>query len=457
MPDVSGLYPQPPQQQQNSLLANPLGTLGTIMQLRQMQGQQQAGNALISGLNPNGTYNPGAAVSALKSSPLAGYAGAQATAGVLANRGADIENATRQFGLASGQNAGLMGILGPLAANPNTTKNDILNLAPTLARAGYPPQMISGWIAGLSDDPKTLHTQLANLGNIAMGAAAAASRVTGPVGPNGEPTQTSLGATNVGAPMQLHPGATGPQAGAAPSQSFPVGLPPGQAEAAQKIGGESADQAVNLTRSADTSPVRKAMLGNLETDLGNFTSGPGADWTKVAKAAINRNLPLPPGMQFDPTSIASQEAFTKQAEQLAQQQFATIGGTGTDAKFGSAFKSNPNDTLSQMGNSGIIGLLKGNEDAIQVKNSEWQKWLANGHPPQSYPQFAQQFNSTFDPRIYQTQYMSQDDVRKMAKAMSPQENNALALKMQAAIKNGWAVPPGSYYSGVPGQAAPAGQ
>jgi hypothetical protein len=188
------------------------------------------------------------------------------------------------------------------------------------------------------------------------------------------------------------------------------------------------------------------MLGNLETDIQSFTSGPGADWTKVAKAWANRNV-LPTALQFDPTSIASQEQFTKQAEQLAQQQFAAIGGTGTDAKFGSAFKSNPNDTLSQMGNTGIIRLLKGNEDAIQATNKAWQDWQTAGNSPAIYPQFARQFNSNFDPRVFQSQYMSQPDFQKMVKTMSPTERSDFVAKLKAARSAGYATDPGVQYNG----------
>ena len=314
-------------------------------------------------------------------------------------------------------------IVAPYANKP-LTDTDVATLKQKLAAAGVDANTVNaadiGGAIKAANAAKLAATQT-------MGAAAAASPV--PVAPaaSGAPQVAPLG-TTIGA---------GPR---------PVGLPPGQASAAEGIAGASAGQANNLTQLADSSPIRKAQLENLEGDIGNFTAGPGADWTKVAKAWANRNI-LPSGMQFDPSSIASQEAFTKQAEQLAQQQFATIGGTGTDAKIGSAFKSNPNETLSAMGNKGIINLLKGNEDAIQAKNSAWQKWLAAGNPPQSYAQFAAQFNQNFDPRMFQSQYMNKNDFVQMTKSMSPAELRDFSVKLKNSQGMGMVVGPGAYYGG----------
>ena len=183
--------------------------------------------------------------------------------------------------------------------------------------------------------------------------------------------------------------------------------------------------------------VRKGMLGNLEEDLSKFTAGPGADWTKVAKSWVNRNVPLPNGWQFDPKSIASQEQFNKQAAMLAQQQFQAIGGTGTDAKFDSAFTTSPNETLSQLGNKGIIRLLKGNEDAIQAKNKAWQNWKRSGNGADTYQDFSEQFNDHFDPRAFQFKYIPQAERQSYVDNMDPQERAHFLHDLTFARKNKW--------------------
>ncbi len=210
----------------------------------------------------------------------------------------------------------------------------------------------------------------------------------------------------------------------------PLGAP----EAASVDASFGAKQGTELQSMADNVPARKALLGNLEGALGQFTSGPGQDWKMVAKAFANANSPF--GNVFDAKSIASQEEFNKQAVQLAQQQFQALGGTGTDSKLDSAMHTSPNDALSKMGNKGIIAMLKGNEDAIAAKNLAWQQFKQqNG--PQSYGTFSAQFNKSYDPRVFQSQYLSADDKKKMVSGLTQPEKNKLFQAFTVAKQNGW--------------------
>lgn len=425
MPDPSGLYPQPvpPGNAFAPLLSNPIGAATGLLQIQQMQGQRAAGNALMQGLNPDGTFNPNAALTAARNGPPLGMAGSQFSGDFLARRNVDIANKTAALALGIGNNEAVATILAPYANEPISSEQSF-RLKAQLAAAGIDPGTVAA--ADLNGAVK-----MANAAKLAavqkMGAGTANQPIPGTPSPSGVDTAQPL-ATTVGVGAR------------------PVGNPPGLVPAATAIGAASGQQSVNLTQAADTSPVRKGMLGNLEGDLKQFSAGQGADWQNIAKNWANRNV-LPTSLQFDPKSIASQEEFNKQAEQLAQQQFSAIGGTGTDAKFGSAFKANPNETLSQMGNVGIIRLLKGNEDAIQAKNNAWQASLAAGASPASYPQFAAKFNQTFDPRVYQAQYLGKDDLKKMFSGMSPAEQHALADKIAAAKSAGYVTGPGSQYNG----------
>lgn len=239
---------------------------------------------------------------------------------------------------------------------------------------------------------------------------------------------------------------------AAPAPAMPSGAPAGpagfvqtgpalgQQVAADKTAGSAADQASALTATADQVPARKAALSNLETDLQNFTSGPGADWTKLAESASDKFNPF--GDVFDPKGIASQEAFTKQATQLATNQLQALGGAGTDSKLDAAFHTNPNETLSKLGNQQIIGLLKGNEDAIAAKNQEWQKYLQTNGPgsSQDYGAFSTQFNKTYDPRVFQSVYMSPDQRTDLIKSMSPTEKTQFLGSLRYAIGRNWINP-----------------
>jgi hypothetical protein len=216
---------------------------------------------------------------------------------------------------------------------------------------------------------------------------------------------------------------------------MPSSPPLGAEAAANTAATASAEQGVALQKAADTVPQQKALLGNLDAALDQFTAGPGADWKKVATAFANTVLPN--GMQIHPEAIASQEEFNKQALQLAQQQFQTLGGTGTDAKLDSTMHTSPNEALSSLGNKGIIQLLKGNADAIAVKNQEWQQWLSQGHGPETYGAFSTQFNKTYDPRVFQSTYMSVPQRQDMLKGMTGAEKTQFRQSYNMAVDNGW--------------------
>jgi hypothetical protein len=185
------------------------------------------------------------------------------------------------------------------------------------------------------------------------------------------------------------------------------------------------------------------MLSNLEGDLNKFTTGPYADLTLRSKRGYNdlvnrTGVPLP---QWDTAGVAAHENFNKQATQLAQQQFTALGGTGTDQQLGSAFKANPNDALSDMGNRQIVALLKGNEDAIQAMNTGWQNWKKqNNKGDDSFPQFQQEFMRDFSPRAFQWVRMSPADRAQMATEMktnSPGEFVQLRAALTQAEQHGW--------------------
>jgi hypothetical protein len=235
-------------------------------------------------------------------------------------------------------------------------------------------------------------------------------------------------------------GMGGGGAGAGRGGFIPSGAPLGSGAAADVDATASANQGVSLQQMADQVPARKALLGNLEGALDRFTSGPGQNWKQVAATFANANSPF--GQLFDAKAIASQEEFNKQSTQLAQSQFQSLGGTGTDAKLDSAMHTSPNDALSKLGNKGIIAMLKGNEDAINVKNQSWQAYKQD-HGAQSYGQFSTQFNKSYDPRVFQSQYLTVDDRKKMLSGMSKAEQKGFLNSYRTAINNGWVKLPGA--------------
>lgn len=198
----------------------------------------------------------------------------------------------------------------------------------------------------------------------------------------------------------------------------------------------SAGQGINLENQAQGVNDRKGILNNMGDLLnaGDFTSGKAAQaWRDVVK-----------GLGIPDQSIASQEEFNKMAYMTAQQQFKTLGGTGTDSKLDSAMSTSPSTALSNLGNKGIIAMLKGNEDAIAVKNKEWQQYKNTTNPVTgqpngvaSYNNFTQQFNQQYDPRVFQAQYLAPADRAKFVQNMTPQELAQYKNDYNTADKNGW--------------------
>jgi hypothetical protein len=220
-----------------------------------------------------------------------------------------------------------------------------------------------------------------------------------------------------------------------------AGLKPGVAEAATSTAKTSADLGNQLVTAANQVPQTKGILDNLDRTLADFTPGPGADYRRIGKALANTIIPdsLKDKLGFDPKSIASQEEFNKLGYQLAQNQFQALGGTGTDAKLDSARSTSPNEFISAVGNKNIISLLKGNNDALQVKAREWNKWkAANGED--SYAAFSDDFNQHFNPRVFQFQYVPKGNRQSWYKSMAPADRREFEDAADYAISKKWIKP-----------------
>lgn len=215
-------------------------------------------------------------------------------------------------------------------------------------------------------------------------------------------------------------------------------LEPGVTRAAESTAESSAALGNQLVTAANEAPITRGILDNLSRELGSFTPGPGADWRRVGKAFANTVIPdsLKDKIGFDPKSIADQEGFNKLAYNLAQNQFQALGGTGTDAKLNSTMATSPSELLSKEGNTRIIGLLKGNNDALIAKAKAWNAWKKqNGEA--SYPEFSEQFNDNFNPRVFQIKYVPAKERQAWYEAMSADDKRAFERAAKHAKEQGW--------------------
>lgn len=221
-------------------------------------------------------------------------------------------------------------------------------------------------------------------------------------------------------------------------------LPPGEAEAAQLTQQENAKAGVKLQQTADQVPQRLAILDEMETQAKGFEGGEGLDTETLIKRFANRY-----GFDIDTQGVAAKEQFDKLAKQIAAQQAQGMG-EGTDYKLGFMSGANPNSGLSNVGIKGIIHLLKGNEDALNVKNQAWQEWKTQNGPG-SYDTFSTAFNKAMDPRVFQFARMDPTEraiiIQGMAtKGQKPgtynDQQKGFFNKLKLAQSYGWVKPNG---------------
>lgn len=475
---------------------NPLATFGSIANtanaLNQNRLFQQTfaarkaiGQAYQKAIDPTtGQLDTNKLLGSVAADPNAGFMAGDVAAQALARQQAELGIQKDQLDLANKHLANMNNRIGSLLSNPNVTSKDVISsVGDAIAEGAITPQIAAQELSSMPSDPgqlkgwltehlvrnldsqqkvQALYGQIQPVDSGGQINILAASPITGArslgtvqktmsPGEAATPIQTFNPETNQPSLISkqqfanqtvtrapLPPATPNPANGETSGGSIPNagGIPAGPTLGAQAAADvtakESAEQGIDLQKAADSVPQKKAILGNLDAALQNFTAGAGADWSLIAKKFANAT----PIGNFDPKTIASQEEFNKQATMLAQQQFQTLGGTGTDMKLGSTMHTSPNELLSNLGNHEIIALLKGNEDAIRVKNDAWQQWQQN-HGSQSYGQFQTQFNKEYDPRVFQAQYLDAGGKQDLLKGMTKSEQTSFRSAYNAAVENGW--------------------
>lgn len=376
MADISSLYPQPvnPAAAQPSLLQNPLQALTFANGAQQLQSRNAVGSALQGAIDPSGNFDSNAALAAIKNNPAAAYGAPEAIGSVLQMRGQNISNATNRFGLLAGQNQSVLNLLGPLAQNPNATKDDALNVAPSLARLGVPPEMISGWIGGLSDDPKTFRKQIGTVNSIALGPAGAASRIQGAPGPSGEPTQTSAGAQGFGSPTTS------------------TGMAPGAAEALAANRAEYVnDQSTSAARMANVRQLQTALP--LISQLSSSNFGPGSpEFAKIKGALTTMGV-------VDP-STSDLRVRQEAGKYLLKYASGAIQAGRSDNALSAAIGSNPNLDLTQPANLSLI------KNQIGMDRMDAALPLVAPSDTSQYKNFKSKFYQSADPRAFSFDMMT---------------------------------------------------
>lgn len=394
MVDISALYPQPNQNQnQSALSGNPLQNAALMLQIQQgqlglqnLRAQQAAGAAFQSAINPDGTFNPNAALQGIRNNPNAAFAAPGAVSTGLAQQGSILDNRQKQIGIANSQlqlgvnnNAAAASILAPYASQPSMSDEDVYNAKAKLAAAGVDPATVAA--SDIRTPVKALRA--ARVGAVqGMGPGAAAAPVAGAPDPGtGAPTNVPLGAT-VGA---------GPRS---------VGFGPTQAaDQAEYL----ADQTRSAALVAGLRPLQTALpLIEKLNDVTNF--GPGSQqFTKLKAALVNTGV-IAPGTT---DAAVRQEA----GKYLLQSVTQSAGAGRSDEGLSAALGSNPNaDTMLK---PAVIATVK-NKIAMDRQDAALPAYAASISPSDKNPALGY--------KNLKTGYYPTTDVRAFRfDLMSPQE------------------------------------
>ena len=189
--------------------------------------------------------------------------------------------------------------------------------------------------------------------------------------------------------------------------NYPTEQPAGNKEDQEK----QAALGTALQTAASSSLDRKALLNELTgiVKSGNVNLGFGSDLQNKIASGVQR------AYGGESKDIAALDTFNKIASQISLRQRQDLGANNTDAGQQLSSSASPSSSISNRSNADILAMLKGNEDAINAKNSAWLDWK-NKHGAGDFANFSNQYKRS--PQVFQAPYMSPESRKTMALGMS---------------------------------------
>ncbi len=398
MPDVSSLYPAPPQQSQQGqglLTGNPLQAIDALSRLQDYRIRQQQAPAL--------GQQPGATLQSTQAGIANTQAGTTNTVAQTQRVMLELQTAKMQQEQAARRQYGSY-IANSVLGNPNPSEDDVHNAIANAATT-YPdiakqfpqiPQAITSVMTRGKDYAKNARTLQATI----QTPEEAAQRVAGPISPSGAPTTQSLVEATGRGPTQ-------------------TGLEPGQEESAKQFAAEKFAAADYRNRA-----VSLEQIIPLLRELGPQGTGFGAEFKrKLAQMGTTVGL--------DDSDAVVRDKLHK----YLLRQATTSGDTATNDKLWANIRSNPNEELTEGAN---IDLARMNLAQMRLKQAQVLEaqaptpTMANPSPkptpPISYSDFAPKFNTAQDERAYVMDHYSPqerskilDEVDKQRSSKNPQE------------------------------------
>lgn len=409
MPDnpIAGLYPQPAQPNQGSILSgNPLSLIGPLMQIQQLNANRAVGQAFQSALRPDGTLDTNALTTGLKNpnatlaAPAAIGTGLDITGKSLANTGQGIANTAASTNLNIGRQNDLMDNLSAHADDPDLTPAKIRSIATSwAATTGTPYSFVAPIMNSVLSNKAGIASALQAMRTARAGAAAASSRVQGPPDASGAPTTTSMGHANA--------------AGAAPGAggSITTALPPGSAEAiasnrtAMVNDTQAAAETMKSVRPLENAlPLLEKMTAS---DFGKTSQG----FADIKSALISMHL----------IGENTTDAEVRQEAEKYLQNYAglTRGAERSDQGLAQSKMSNPSMSL----NGGAVIPLVKNQMGMDKMDAAMPQAYRIQHPedPQgaNYLNWKSNYYQTNDPRAWRWNSMSPDERAQTIQSLGP--------------------------------------
>src|SRR5579859_530723 len=415
--DISALYPQPNQNQTQSLLSNPLSAISAlsgINQLQRFQSEKAAGSALQGAIGADGTFDPSAAMTNIKNNPNAAYAAPGAITTLLGARGQQIANDTAAFKLASGQNSTLQDAIGAMANNPNLDEGTAISTITDIARrTNIPTPMLTSLIQSMprSGSASDLRKWAGNLANVSVGSAGASARLPA-VNASGAPVSIAQGAVNAG--------------GGGP---IPTGNPPGTEGS---VGAYTDAMAREANYGQEIYPMKRAL--DLVQQLGPGGTGPGAVGRNNFASFINSITPsalqgMIPGV--DPEKIKTFDEFNKYVTQAAQAR-AGVLGAHTDQQLATTLTANPSAHINDLAATDV---LKANIALRNMQRTQTMEAAARGGKL-NFNGASAGLAGELDPRAFLAPYMTPKQSAALAKSLSATDRAKFNKTIDLGIKYG---------------------
>ncbi|MDW9228628.1 hypothetical protein C7S15_3225 [Burkholderia cepacia] len=389
-------------------------------QLQQAVAANQAiGRAIQRNTRPDGSVDLQGAQRDFAADPAAAY-NLQAATGAnltqqgqqIGNQGGQISNQSAGLQLQAAQQSHLTQQIATLLNKPDLSRDDVVNMAVTSAKAyGVPDNIVQQSIANVPSDPAQLkpylYSKLAALGS--PGEQAAAMTPGGgtiDTGPNVGIINMRPAAGPIGAPVATYSKGLTPESATAPTQigTTPSGAPIygtrdqfiGQTANGGVVGASpyqtqtsanAADYEKGLTQRATAANNSTHYMNEAQDLMQGVTTGGGAStWKALAEKAQAIGVPQSIVDQMAGGNLGDKQALSKVLMQGAIQQMqSSFAGTGAAANVDAFLKNNPNIDVDPRGMQKMISFINGMNNVTGKEQQAYRQFVNGGGNPADFP------------------------------------------------------------------------